>query len=297
MPGKVNILRRASMLMPALCLCSAIAHAQIAVIDDEGRLVRLAQPARRIVSLAPHVTEMLFAIGAGGQMVGAINFSDYPDAAKKIPRVGDHDAVDIELIRMLAPDLVVAWRSGNAQKQIEKMRELGIPVFVTEPDAMDDIAAAIEKLGTLTGAPAQAVARGFRTRIERLRATYAGRAPVRVYYQVWPQPLMTVNDHHVIGDVMRMCGAVNVFADLPSRVPIVNIEVVLAANPEMIVTTGEAGAQTSLEQWQRWPDLTAVKQRNLVVLPVDLLIRMGPRIVEGAEKMCEAVDAVRRRRR
>ena len=283
----------------ALCLWAAIVRAEIAVVDDEGRAIVLAQPAQRVVSLAPHVTEMLFAIGAGELIVGAISYSDYPEAAKKIPRVGDHSAVDIERIRQLAPDLVVAWRSGNAHKQIEKLRELGIPVFVTEPDAMADLTSAMEKLGVLSAkvTQAKAVVETLRGRVERLRTTYAARAPVRIYYQVWDRPLMTINGRHVISDAMRVCGAVNVFASLPARVPTITAEAVLAASPDMIVASGEAGVHILLEQWRRWPALPAVKQQNLILLPPDLLSRMGPRFIEGTEKLCEAVDAVRSKRR
>jgi iron complex transport system substrate-binding protein len=288
-----------NLIFAALCAWATAAPAAPAVVDDEGRALVLAQPARRVVSLAPHATEMLFAIGAGGLIVGVISFSDFPDAAQSIPRVGDYSAVDIERIRQLAPDLVVAWRSGNAQKQIEKLRDLGIPVFVTEPDAIADVTGALEKLGVLTAREAQAkpVVGAMRGRIERLRATYAARAPVRVFYQVWDQPLMTVNGRHVVSDAMRICGAVNVFAALPARVPTVNAEAVLAADPDMIVASGESGARISLEQWRRWPVLSAVKLQNLVLLPPDLLSRMGPRFIDGTEKLCEAVDAVRGRRR
>lgn len=287
------------LILAALCAWATAVPAAPAVVDDEGRALVLAQPARRVVSLAPHVTEMLFSIGAGELIVGVISFSDFPEAAKSIPRIGDHSAVDIERIRQLAPDLVVAWRSGNAQKQIEKLRDLGIPVFVTEPDAIADVTGALEKLGVLTAREAQAkpVVAAMRGRIERLRATYAARAPVRVFYQVWAQPLMTVNGRHVVSDAMRICGAANVFAALPARVPTVNAEAVLAADPDMIVASGESGARISLEQWRRWPALSAVKLQNLVLLPPDLLSRMGPRFVDGTEKFCEAVDAVRGRRR
>jgi iron complex transport system substrate-binding protein len=294
----MKTLLKAQMFTAAICMWALAAHAQLSVIDDEGRAVTLAQPAKRIVSLAPHATEILFAIGAGEQIVGAISFSDYPDAAKKIPRVGDHSGIDIERIRMLTPDLVVAWRSGNAQKQIEKLRELAIPVFVTEPDAIADVASAMENLGALTAreALAKEVARSFREHFEHLRMTYATRAPVRIFYQVWDRPLMTINGRHVISDVMRFCGAVNVFANLPARVPTVNVEAVLAANPEMIITSGSPSAQPSLESWRKWPNMLAVKQQNLVLLAPDLLNRMGPRIVLGTEKLCEAVDAARKKR-
>jgi iron complex transport system substrate-binding protein len=274
----------------ALWLVTAPVTAQISVTDDTGQSVTLARPAKRIVSLAPHATEMLFAIGAGERIVGTVSFSDYPDAAKKIPRIGNDKSIDVERILALSPDLVVAWSSGNAEKQIEKLRDLGVPVYVTEPRAILDVATALDKLGALCGtaAQAEAAADALRRRLRDLEATYAQRRPVRVFYQVWDRPLMTINGRQVISDAMRICGAINVFSALPSLASGVDVEAVLAADPEMIVTSG-----SSLDEWKKWPQLAAVRRQNLVVLPGDLLNRMGPRIVLGTERLCGAVDAAR----
>ena len=282
-------------IVAALATASVRAQTQITVEDDEGTTISLPRPAKRIVSLAPHATEMLFAIGVGERVVGTSSFSDYPEAAKTVPRIGSHEGVDIERIRTLAADLIVAWRSGNAHKQIEKLRALGIAVFVTDPNDMLDVAGAMERLGILTASDAQAkaAASAFRERIVKLRTKYATRAPVRMFYQVWDRPLMTVNGGQVISDAMRICGAVNVFADLPARVPTVDVEAVLAANPEIIATSGRRDDPSLLAQRKKWPYFAAVQKDNLVVLPPDLLNRMGPRIVQGAEALCRAVDTAR----
>jgi iron complex transport system substrate-binding protein len=277
----------------ALWLAASPVAAQISVTDDTGERVTLVRSANRIVSLAPHATEMLFAIGAGERIVGTISFSDYPEAAKKIPRLGNDKSVDVERVLALSPDLVVAWHSGNAEQQIRKLRELGVPVYVTEPRAILDVATALDKLGALCGtAPqAEAAAGDLRRRLRDVESTYAQRAPVRVFYQVWDRPLMTINGRQVISDALRICGASNVFSALPSLASSVDVEAVLAADPEMIVTS-----DSSLEEWKTWPHLTAVRRQNLVVLPGDLLNRMGPRIVLGTERLCVAVDAARTKR-
>lgn len=273
--------------------------AGVAATDDEGREIRLSAPARRIVSLGPHATEMLFAIGAGDRVVGAVEFSDFPPAALKVPRVGSAAAADVERIRGLAPDLVVAWASGNPARQTDALRRLGLPVFVSEPRTLPGIASAMQRLGELAGtAPAaRAAADHLLERVRALEARYAGRAPVRMFYQVWDHPLMTVNGRHAIAHAMRTCGAVNVFETLPALVPTVDEESVVAANPELIAATDLSGQRLPwLEAWKRWPGMTAVARGNLVLLPPDLLVRMGPRMVEGSERLCEAVDAARRRR-
>jgi len=283
----------------AAALWMPFASADVIAVDDEGHAIKLAQPAKRIVSLAPHATELLFAIGAGDRIVGAVEFSDYPEAAKKIPRVGGYKSVDIERVRTLAPDLVVGWASGNADKQIEKLRALGIPVYVDEPHVIHDVVVSMQKLSRLTGNEAQAniAADRLHKRFSQLQTMYAERAPVRLFYQVWEKPLMTVGGKQIVSDAMRVCGAVNVFANLSTLAPVVDVESVLAANPEMIATSGHRGEKLLwLDAWKKWPHLQAVEKQNLVVLPPDLLNRLGPRIIDGTEKLCEEVDVVRKKR-
>lgn len=278
------------------CVC---AIADIRVVDDGGRTVVLERPAQRIVSLAPHVTELLFAAGAGERIVGAVDYSDYPEAARRIPRVGDNRQLDLERIVTLKPDLVVVWLHGNAQHQLDKLLKLGIPLFYNEPRRLADIARAIEQMGQLAGTQsvAQPAARAFAAREAELRTRYGGRAPVRVFYQIWQKPLMTVNGDHLISDVIRLCGGENVFAGLAPLVPVVSTEAVLAANPEAIGTAIiDSKAQDGLDDWKRWARLTATARNNFFYIPSDVISRPAPRIVEGVRRMCEALERARAQR-
>ncbi len=275
------------------------AFAEVRVTDDLGQTVVLAQSARRIVSLAPHVTEMLFAAGAGAHIVGAVQYSDYPEAAQRIPRVGGYTSLDLETIVALRPDLIVAWKSGNPAPQVEKLHELGFAVYVTEPRHIEDVPTDIERLGLLAGtaATAQKAAAAFRAHHDALRRRYAGRPPVDVFYQIWDRPLMTVNGEHLISDVLRLCGGRNVFASLPVLAPKVDAEAVLAADPEAIVASGMGEARPEwLGDWRRWPQLRAVRHDNLFFIPPDLIQRHTPRILDGAERLCAALEQARTRR-
>ncbi len=288
-----------SLIAIALLLAAHFAHAGIAVRDDAGRTVRLAAPAQRIVSLAPHITENLYAAGAGAFIVGAVDYSDYPAAAKKLPRVGGYDRLDLEAILALKPDLVIAWDSGNQAGQLAKLKALGLPLFISRPLKLDDIATDIERFGELAGTSAVAIpaARAVRARIAEMRARYSTRPPVRSFYQIWNRPLVTVNGEQLISDVMRLCGADNVFAGLSQLAPTVSIEAVLAANPEAIVASGaDATRPEWLDMWKRWKEQTAVARGNLFLVPPDLINRPTPRVLEGARMLCEDMDTARDRR-
>lgn len=283
----------------ALALFAIAAHAEVMVRDDAGGTVRLKEPARRIVSLAPHVTETLYAAGAGERIVGAVDYSDYPEAAKKVPRVGGYSKLDLEVIAALKPDLVIGWASGNAPAHIEKLRALGIPVYLSQPEHIDDVARGLERFGELAGtqATAHAAAATFRARLQALRAQYGARPKVRTFYQVWKQPLMTVGGKQVISDVIRSCGGENVFADLKPLAATVTVEAVLAADPEAIVASGMAETRLEwLDDWRQWKTLAAVKRDNLYLIPPDLLQRPTPRLVEGAERLCAHLETARGRR-
>jgi iron complex transport system substrate-binding protein len=278
-----------------LLLWHTLANA-VSATDDTGRVVTLPRPAQRIVSMAPHLTEILFAVGAGGRVVGAVSYSDYPAEAKKLPRIGGYQQIDLEAVIGLRPDLVVAWRSGNNPGQIEQLKKLGFPVYISEPRRISDVAASMERIGALAGggAPAARALRDFRARHAGLQARYAGRPPVRTFYEVWNRPLMTVSNAHLIGDVMKLCGAQNVFADLPALTPTINEEAVLAADPEVIIASGMDEARPEwLDEWRRWPKLRAVKAGHLYFVPPDLLQRHSPRILEGAERFCAQVERAR----
>ncbi|OGI43955.1 MAG: cobalamin-binding protein [Candidatus Muproteobacteria bacterium RBG_16_65_31] len=280
-------------------LGAAPAPAPTRVPDDAGATVVLAAPARRVVSLAPHVTELLYAAGAGRYVVGAVDYSDYPEAAKRIPRVGGYTGLDLEAIVALRPDLIIAWQSGNPPSQVERLRALGLAVYVSEPRHIEDVATNIERLGRLAGTADAALraARAFRQRHEALRRRYAARPAVTVFYQIWDRPLMTVNGKQLISDVIHLCGGRNVFADLPILAPTVDVEAVLAADPEAIVASGAGAARPEwFDAWRRWPQLRAVRRDNLFVVPPDVLQRHGPRILDGAEHLCADLETARRRR-
>lgn len=287
------------LLAAALLAACGLAHAEISVIDDSGATVRLNQPARRIVSLAPHVTETLFAIGAGERIVGAVDYSDYPEAAKKIRRVGGYSRVDLETILALQPDLVIGWQTGNAVAQVEKMRSLGIAVYLSQPNRIEDIARSLERYGQLIGniEAAQSATTRFRQRLDGLRSRYGSLPKVRTFYQIWKNPLMTVGSQQIIADAIKVCGGENIFSALPLMAPTVTLESVIVANPEAIVASGMDEARPEwLDDWKRWSSMAAVARGNLFFVPPDLIQRHTPRLLDGVEQLCQHLETARHRR-
>lgn len=273
---------------------SALA-ANISVKDDTGELVTLPQPAKRIISLAPHLTEQLFAIGAGSAIVGTTEFADYPPQAQQLPRVARAHHVDLERISLARPDLIVLWGSGYPATVHAALKRLGVPLFVSEPRHLQDVADSMRRLGTLTAATqAHEAATDYEHQLQALRKQYAGRRPLKVFYQVWPRPLMTVSGEHIISEAMALCGGVNVFGQLRSLVPRVSEEAVLIAQPEVIMGAEPGGIDRgALKAWLRWPTLPAVQRQALITVNADHLNRHGPRLLDGVKAMCEAFDAVR----
>lgn len=285
-----------------LLLCCTLLQSQtvraIELQDDRGAAVHLAAPAARIVSLAPHLTEIAFAAGAGDKLVGVVRFSDFPAAARRVPQVGDGARVDLERILTLKPDLVLAWKSGNQAGDVVRLEQLGFRVFVTEPQRLPDIPRLTRLVGALAGTldAAERVAGAFERGIEALRAQYRVRPPVRVFYEIWHKPLLTVNRNHMISDVISLCGGVNVFADAPLLTPSVSLESVLAARPEVIV--GGSSAATAEGLAAQWRGYVVEGLRGLPVFYVapDEIQRQTPRIAQGAKAICEALEKIRSRR-
>lgn len=289
--------RRATRLPYVVLLYLALTplvRAAIVVQDDAGRQVSVPRPAQRVISLAPHVTELLFAAGAGTLIVGTPEYSDYPDAAKQIPRIGNASGLDLERIAALRPDLIVAWQSGNPSWVLDHILQSNMTVFLSEPREIEDIGSNIERLGSLTGNAevAHHASRLFLERYRRLQSKYAQRSPVSVFYQVWSEPLMTINGAHLISAVIRLCGGINVFADLPILVPRVGVEAVLQAQPQAIIAAGTPDSQ-ALAGWRKWPQLQAVRKGNLFLIPYDEIARHAPRVLDGAERLCNALDKAR----
>ena len=282
--------------LPAVVMAASSAAVQ--ATDDANQRIALAQPALRIVSLAPHVTELLFAIGAGAQIVGADEFSDYPVAAKSIPRIGRAGALDLERILALRPDLVVGWGSGNSSAQVAQLQRLGLRVFISEPRQLGDVASTLRRLGQLSGhaEKGEATAAAFESGIQQLRQRYAQQSPVSVFYEIWDRPLMTVNGQHIISAVLTLCGGTNVFAKLPQLAPTVDVEAVLKAQPQAILGSGSDATRPSwLDDWRRWPRIPAAARGNLFNIPPDLIQRHTPRLLEGATLVCEALEKARNR--
>ncbi|MDW0360564.1 cobalamin-binding protein [Halomonas venusta] len=268
-------------------------------MDDRSRKVCLYTPAQRIATLSPGATELTYAAGAGDQVVAVVSYSDYPPEAKDVVSVGSHKRIDLEALVGLAPDLVIGWVTGNPAEQLETLEALGMPVFYIEPRNFEGVASAIERLARLAGTESdgQAVADNFRLRMAELAAQYRDREPVRTFYQVWDEPLMSVNDAHLIGQVIEICGGVNVFGEQARLVPRIDDEAVLAANPEAIVAGGMGEENRHwLAHWEQYSNLTAVADDNLFFVPPSLIQRPTPRLMEGSQILCEKLDIARQRR-
>lgn len=295
----MNSLPSRLLALAATLLLAQPALADILVKDDTGQEIRLKEPAKRIVSLAPHATETLYAAGAGDKLVGAVDYSDYPEAAKKLPRIGGYSRLDLEAIAALKPDLVIAWQSGNPPAQVDRLKSLGLPVFNTQPNQIEDIADLLESFGRLAGtdATAQAAAQNFRNRLAKLRKGNSGKPVVRVFYQVWKTPLTTIGGPQIISSAIKLCGGENVFGKLQQMAPTVSLEAVMEADPEAIIATGMGDASPEwLKDWEKWTRMTAVKRGNLFHINPDIMQRHTPRILEGTERLCAILDQARSRR-
>lgn len=282
-------------LLALLLPCATSASEELSATGADGVAVTLERPAARIVSLSPHLTELLYAAGAGKRVVGVVAHSDHPPQASELPRVGDAFRLDLERIAALEPDLAVAWQSGNPGEAVERLRTLGIPVLVTEAYGLDDIADQLRQLGRLAGssANAHATAARFEARIGQLRREYAGRDPVPVFYQAASRPLHTVGGRHVISEVIGLCGGRNVFADQDSLAPSVSVEAVLGARPRAIIAGAGVGVPDPLARWRKRKTLPAVALGHLYEVPADLMHRATPRIAEGAEMLCGHIERTR----
>ncbi len=256
------------------------------------------QPARRIVALAPHLAELAFAAGAGPRLVGVVEFSNHPEAARALPRVGDAFRIDLEALAALRPDLVLGWPSGNSLAALGRLRRLGYRVVELEPRRLADVGDQIEAIGRLAGTEPEArqAASAWRDGLAALQARYAGSRPGRVFYQVAPQPLITVSREHFIGEAIELCGGENVYAAVPGLTAVVSVESVVAAAPDAIVANdytrgpGSPVAGTPLDTWRSWSGLPAVSHARLHVLDPDLMSVPGPRLLKGITQLCAALN-------
>lgn len=284
----------------ALLLAASAGAAPIQVKDDRGQELRLARPAQRVIALAPHLTELVFQVGAGASLVGVSSYSDYPAAAAELPIVGHSGRADAERVVSLRPDLILAWDSGNSRSDVERLEALGIPVFVLEVRRLDEIAAALIRIGRLTGhePQAQREAAQFRRALQDLRERYRERVPVRVFIEISARPLMTLNGRHLVSDALRLCRGENVFTastrTLPQMAVQVGVEDVLRANPDvLLISDGLSNVDEELARWRGLKTLDAARHGHIYTVPAALMFRATPRVLAGTQRACQHLDAVR----
>lgn len=282
------------MLAASVPVCAA----GIDVIDDTGVHLSLPQSARRIVSLAPGATEMLFAAGAGPLLVATVAYADQPAAARKVPRIGDSNAIDMERLLQLKPDVVVYWPGGNNAAQIAQIKRLGFVLYGQQVNRLGDLGVSLRRLGELAGSSSAAQQRAAEVdaQLLRLRAQYAKRAPVSALLETWNQPLYTVGGQQLMSDALAVCGAVNVFGDLPRLSPAVQVEAVLTRNPDLIIAAAPPGQGAQwLQAWRKFPSLKAVQSGNLLDFDDQALSRLGPSVLDATANLCARIDAARTR--
>ena len=272
------------------------AYCAIEVVDEDGNLIRLEKPARRIISLAPSVTELLFAIGAGSQVVGVIEYSDFPPEAKAVPVVGRFDLLDIERILELEPDLIIGWKSGNPRASIEQLKRLGLSVYLAELNDLPSISSQMVNLSKLAGTAEEAkeAINYFDQTYESLVTEYSNRESVKTFYQVWESPIITAGGKELMNDIIELCSGENIFKDIDQIAPKVSLEAVIIANPEVIIGSGAGLTKPEwLNDWEIWPSLKAVSEEHVYFIPPDLVQRQTPRTLIGTKQMCEHIDKAR----
>lgn len=242
----------------------------------------------RVISLAPHATEIAYAAGLGDKLVAVSEYSDYPPEALKLDRVANHQTINIEKILTLKPDLIIAWPAGNPPRELAKLRQLGITIYDSQTKTLDEIADNIEALSQYSSNPAvgKKAANDFRQRLQNLRKQYASNQPVRYFYQLSEKPIITLAQGHWPSEVFSLCGGVNIFADSAAPYPQVSIEHVLVKQPEVIFTSEHAIANGHM--WQAWrAQLSAVQKEQVWPLTSDWLNRPTPRTLDAVEQVCQ----------
>jgi iron complex transport system substrate-binding protein len=271
------------------------------VSDDLGRALEVARPPLRIVSLTPGATEMLFAAGAGGQLIATVQYSSEPPAARSVPRIGDVAAIDMERLVALQPDVVIAWPAGGNPAQRAKIGALGIPLYQQQVARLADLPGSLRRLGVLAGTEAVAhpAAAALEARLKALEQTYSGLSlqghRPTVLLQVWNRPIYTIGGRHLMSDALELCGARNVFADLPEPAPLVSIEAVIGRNPDIILAAAPPGEGAAwVADWQRLPGLAAVRNHRVVAFENQALSRLGPSVLDATEDLCRTLARISR---
>ena len=256
----------------------------------------LADKPLRIVALAPHIVENLYAIGAGDLIVGTLDYADYPQEATKIERIGGYNGISIEKLLMLKPDMVIAWKSGNQAEDLAQIKRLGIELHLSNPRSIEGVAKEILKLGQLTGRIEQSkkVAEAFTVKLNAIKATQQNKTTLTGFYQLWPEPMMTVSKNTWINQLIETCQVTNVFADSDTDYPQISIENVIVTKPQIIIIPDEKSKRViPTVNWQQWPEIPAVKYEQFISVNADLLHRFSPRMLDGLAQMCDKIEVSR----
>ncbi|WP_051785847.1 cobalamin-binding protein [Endozoicomonas numazuensis] len=284
-------------LFALLSYCSSTYAQQVCVTDDKSRQVCLEEPLKRIISLSPGSTELIYASGAGSRVIAADDHSDYPPEVKSVEHIGGFPNINIEAIAALKPDAVIAWAGGNNPKATAKLESIGIRVFYIDPISFKDISSVLRRLGLFFGTEkvANKAADDVDKRYQSIKLQYQPQKPVTVFYEVWSKPLMTTSRELIIGQVIEVCGGKNIFADAVGRVPKVSMESLLGMNPEVIVSSDNLKDGKTIEQrWAKWKNLKAVKEGHLFTINGNLISRPTPRALDAAVILCQQLESVRK---
>lgn len=255
--------------------------------------------ASRIISLSPSLTELVYQAGAGDKLIAVVDYSDYPEAALSLPRIGDSFRIDFERLRQLDPDLVLVWSSGNPAAMQSRLRDLKFNLLVLEPSSIEDVAIHLRLIGERagTGVIANAAADAYLATLEGIWESYGAEPDTRVFFQISAAPWFTVNGDQVISRIINRCGGKNIFADIPAIAAAVSLEAIIAADPEVIIAPFDDRDQTDWQSmWQRFDGVAAVREGNLINVNRDAVSRSSLRLADAAEQICSQLHAIRMRR-
>lgn len=295
-PARVQTFRFFSILT-VLCSLMAVpaSGADIILTQANGETLALPGPAKRIITLAPNLAEILFAAGAGDRLEAVVEYSNFPAQVAGMQRVGDAFRIDLERIVALGPDLVIAWSSGNPQSALKKLEQLGLKVWQVEIRRPEQIAEAVRNMSIAAGTEHIGMAEANRliSKLNKLKSDHIDNAPVTYFYQVASHPLYTINGEHIISRGLALCGGQNVFSQLPALAPQVSPESVILANPQVLLAAQGHEDQAALDIWDEWPRLRAVADGNMFYLPADQISQATPRFLDSLALACDYMDDVR----
>tara|TARA_B100002019_G_scaffold60352_1_gene51722 strand:- start:329 stop:1240 length:912 start_codon:yes stop_codon:yes gene_type:complete len=264
--------------------------------DDLGNELFLENPASRIIVLGPNLVEIFFSIGVGSKIIGVDEASDYPIEVKKIKKIASYNSINYEEIASLSPDLIFMWSTGFSFSKIKKLKDLGIPVYLSQPKKILDIEKLIRSAGYLTGNTrlSDEVASKFVDELNTYKKKYEHKTKIPVFYQVWDEPLQTLNGDHIVSDIIELCGGINIFNSMHEIAPKVTIESVILNNPSVILIGAKGKSKNIwLDNWSNWQIINAVKNNQIFIINPDLVVRESPRIIQGVEEVCDILDKAR----